>query len=107
MTDLNAGLAEIWEKRRSLIEERLSSVERASNAFALGSCTAELRAAAAENAHVLAGALGAFGLAEASSAAREAETALRKSMLRPAEVGRLLELAHALRSLIEQGPELK
>lgn len=107
MTDLNAGLAKIWEKRRSLIQERLSWVEKASTAFALGSCSAELRVAAAENAHVLAGALGAFGLVEASNIAREAETALRKSVMSAAEAGRLLELAHTLRSLVERGPELQ
>lgn len=107
MANLKEELSRIWETRRALIEERLVSVEQAAAALECHSCSADQQAKAKENAHALAGSLGAFGLMEASESAREAENLLRTSRLLNIEIGRLGDLARALRCFIENGPKLK
>lgn len=107
MTDLNAGLASIWEKRRSLIEQRLVAIEAASAAVDVGYCSPDLRAEAAEQAHTLAGSLGAFGLPSASIVARQVEAILRGIETSVAETSRLKSLSQLLRRLIEQGPNFR
>ncbi len=102
MTDLDAGLAKIWETRRPLIEQRLVAIEKAV-ALSGASCPSELRIDAATSAHLLAGSMGAFGLGDASNLAREAENHLRKEHMTIADSDRLRELARLLRVLIEQG----
>jgi len=55
---------------------RLSVVENAAKALQAGSLTEEVRKAAYAEAHKLAGALGTYGLMEASRAAHELEVLL-------------------------------
>ena len=105
MSDLEASLVQIWEKRRPLIDRRLAAIEQTAQALRSGQQDADTQELAAMEAHNLAGSLGAFGLHKASAAAREAETILRNPSLAASDADHLLHLTSTLRQLIDQGPE--
>ena len=69
-------LAGIWERHRPEMEERLSVLERTSQALAERQLTTQERDEAVYAAHKLAGALGTFGRTEGSDIARSLERSL-------------------------------
>jgi hypothetical protein len=79
-----AGLLHgVWERQRGLIGERVGTIERAVQAQSGGELDAETRQAAERAAHMLAGSLGTFGLADASRAAGELEGELADCRFAP------------------------
>ena len=104
MTDMNeaeektaALLAALWLRNRPLVEERLATLDQAIAAAAAGTLTVELREAAADNAHKLAGSLGMYGYDEGTRVAREMEILLD---YRTPDHARLVVLAAELRRAI-------
>ena len=71
-----ALLAQLWEKNRPIVEERLATLDRASIAAATGTLNSDLRREAAQAAHKLAGALGMYGYEEGTRIAREIDALL-------------------------------
>jgi HPt (histidine-containing phosphotransfer) domain-containing protein len=66
-------IASLWERNRGQVEERLSLLESAAAANSQGDMGEELRNAAREIAHKLAGSLGMFGFPLGSELARQLE----------------------------------
>ncbi len=60
------AVARVWARRRSEIVTRVILIERASDAAAAGELGEELRAAAEDAAHKLAGGAATFGFAAAA-----------------------------------------
>lgn len=99
---LSAALQRLWERFLPDIQDRLSVIEAAASAAAAGALSPEQQQAAHAAAHKLAGALGMFGLTDATAPARETELLYAASTLPSREnAARLSELAASLRSLIE------
>jgi HPt (histidine-containing phosphotransfer) domain-containing protein len=71
---LQAAMAQVWQKSLPLLRERVSTLERALTAVQNNQLTPELRSNAALEAHRLAGLLGTFGYPEGTDAARMFET---------------------------------
>jgi len=69
-------LAEIWQRNRPLVEERLALLDRAAAAAAAGALNLEPRAEAGGAAHKLAGSLGMYGYDEGTRIARQIEVLL-------------------------------
>jgi HPt (histidine-containing phosphotransfer) domain-containing protein len=67
---LQAAMAQVWQKSLPLLRERVSTLERALTAVQNNQLTPELRSNAALEAHRLAGLLGTFGYPEGTDAAR-------------------------------------
>jgi CheY-like chemotaxis protein len=72
---LQGALGETWRRSFEAQERRLAAQERAIVALLTGSLDEALRAAAAGDAHKLAGSLGSFGLQQASRLAADLENA--------------------------------
>jgi HPt (histidine-containing phosphotransfer) domain-containing protein len=92
-----AVLAQMWQKNRPILEERLETLERASAAAASGGLSGELRKEAAQAAHKLAGALGMYGYDEGTNIAREIDALLSSDV--PGVV-HLAELTARLRAAV-------
>ena len=71
-----AVLAQMWQKNRPIVEERLATLDRASTAAAAGGLNGEVRKEAAQAAHKLAGALGMYGYDEGTRIARQIDALL-------------------------------
>ena len=69
-------LAKVWLRVRPLVEERLVTLDQASDAASAGTLSDDLRRAAAGDAHKLAGSLGMYGYDEGTRVARELEVLL-------------------------------
>jgi CheY-like chemotaxis protein len=96
-------LAQIWERFRGLMFDRLAAIEAAAVAALEGGLEEALRRQGEREAHKLVGALGTFGLAEGSCVAREIEQLLKgTSPLARAQILRLSDLAVALRRILEE-----
>ena len=80
MTDAEARtaslLAALWVRNRPIVEERLSTLDRAVEALATGDLPEALHDEAASSAHKLAGSLGMYGYDEGTRIAREIEVLL-------------------------------
>ena len=104
-TGLDAGYSEavreLWEQARPTALERVDAIDDAVAALMAGDLADEQRATAKREAHRLAGALGTFGLRDATAHAAALEQALDEAGV--ADVPRLSEHALALRKLIETG----
>lgn len=99
---ITAALERMWTQYLPQMQERVAVLERAADAFAKGSLSAEEKQAAAAAAHKLAGVLGSFGLTRGTDLARELEVIYSRdsgpeSSLEP----QLHSLAAQLRWLIE------
>jgi HPt (histidine-containing phosphotransfer) domain-containing protein len=92
-----AVLAQMWQKNRPIVEERLATLDQASAAAAAGGLNGELRKEAAQAAHKLAGALGMYGYDEGTQIAREIDALLSSDV--PA-VGQLGDLIARLRTAV-------
>ena len=93
MTDVEektaALLAQLWQKNRPIVEERLATLDRASAAAASGGLNSDLRKEAAQAAHNLAGALGMYGYDEGTRVAREIDALLSSDLPAAARLGDL------------------
>ncbi len=101
--DLQAAIAEVWQRVKGSVEARVSTLEDAVGALLLGDLTPEQRRSAEREAHKLAGSLGTFGLSRGSELARELEYALgADAELSQAQAPRLAELVLALRHELDR-----
>jgi HPt (histidine-containing phosphotransfer) domain-containing protein len=92
----------LWQKYLPEMHARLGTVHSAVEALSDGSLSHELRNAAANAAHKLAGSLGTFGVHEGSVAAHEIERLLSEEA-KPANITGELERSLAnLRQAIER-----
>jgi hypothetical protein len=71
--DLQAAIAQIWEKSLPLLRQRVSVLENAVAGIAAGHLDKELRMLAGQESHRLAGLLGTFGHPHGTDAARMLE----------------------------------
>jgi HPt (histidine-containing phosphotransfer) domain-containing protein len=95
-------LATLWEQRKNILIERLTTLQQ--SIANLESPGAEAsRKLGAETSHKLAGILGTFGLPRGTDIAREAEVTLeKKGPLSTREITRLHQIAEELGKLLEQ-----
>ena len=97
-----AALARHWEHYLPEIQDRLAVLDSAAAATAAGTLTPEQQKAAHAAAHKLAGALGMFGLSEATDPARETELLYATDTPPSRESApRLILMASKLRALVE------
>ena len=87
-------LANLWQRNRPVIEERLAVLDRAAAADPV---LEEMRTAALEVSHKLSGSLGMFGFEQGTLLARELEALLDTPC---PEALRLAELTRQLRAVI-------
>jgi len=93
-----ALLAQLWQRNRPLLLERLDSIDAAATAALTETLRAELRAQAASNAHKLSGSLGMFGYTNGTMIAREIEALLEVLPIQDPQ--RLYDLSKALRATL-------
>jgi DNA-binding response OmpR family regulator/HPt (histidine-containing phosphotransfer) domain-containing protein len=74
--DVPQRLAEIWDRHRGTMFDRVANIERVITAIKIGSLDVEIRKDAWHSAHSLAGALGTFGLPLGSKVAKQIELLL-------------------------------
>ncbi len=84
-------LAEMWKQNLPETQARIDQLHTAISAAAKGSLSEEQRLNAEEVAHKLAGALGTYGLREASVSAREIETCFAEADFNIPELRRKVE----------------
>jgi len=80
---LDATVAQIWQRRKGASLERLELLEQTVQAVKTQTLDAVLSEKAVQNAHKLAGSLGTFGLDEGSRLARQIENLLQSYFERP------------------------
>ena len=99
---LNELLAMLWEQRKGILLERLSTLQQ--SIASLGTPDSEdSRKLGAETSHKLAGILGTFGLPRGTDIAREAEVTLEKDgPLSSEEITRLQQITEELGKLLDQ-----
>ena len=90
----------LWERKRPLVLERLSILDRAADAAECGCLELALCELAAGEAHKLAGSLGTFGFPRGTEIARELEVGLECGSI---DAARLRELTRALREALSIG----
>jgi DNA-binding response OmpR family regulator/HPt (histidine-containing phosphotransfer) domain-containing protein len=96
-------LVEIWNRYAAQMSDRVESIESAIAALTTQSLSAEARQQAWQSAHTLAGALGTFGLAQGSQAAKQIELLLdAKTELTPDKLDRLQAKVVELRQEISR-----
>jgi HPt (histidine-containing phosphotransfer) domain-containing protein len=77
--EIKKVLLRVWEKRKPLTLERISTIEKACLALQAGTLTAGALSQALVEAHRLAGSLGTFGFAKATEICRGLEGILKDS----------------------------
>lgn len=98
-------MAQIWARFQERIRGRIAVLEDAAGAVRAGELPGQLRRHAEQEAHMLAGSLGTFGLAEGSRLAREVEWLLQGAgRVEGADASRLSELVLALGEQVATGP---
>lgn len=95
---IDALLAELWQRNRPLLEERLSVLDRAAIEVKAGALNEATRIEALDIAHKLSGTLGLFGCNGGTDICREIEKILGAS--EPAQLARLPELTSELRDAL-------
>jgi DNA-binding response OmpR family regulator len=103
--DVPQRLAEIWERHRGTMFERVANIDRVITALENGSLTAEIRTNAQHSAHTLAGALGTFGLHLGTQVAKQIESLLSSEIdITPAHIpqfqGAIAELRREIESKV-------
>lgn len=73
------ALQAVWERQRGLVDERVALIEEAVAALGQARLHAQSRENARRAAHMLAGSLGMFGFADASSAAASLQDTLENA----------------------------
>jgi HPt (histidine-containing phosphotransfer) domain-containing protein len=94
----------IWERTNDLTFARMTVLERASQALASGLFTANQQVAAANEAHKLAGSLGAIGLLEECQVTQTIEHILKREGLTTEDGERLEKLLLQLRGQLADAP---
>ncbi len=95
-------LATLWEQRKNILIERLTTLQESIAGLEAPAAEAS-RKLGAETAHKLAGILGTFGLPQGTEIAREAEVTLEKDgALSPQEIARLHQITEQLAKLLDQ-----
>src|SRR5215472_2805417 len=97
--ELNEALDRLWKQFLPQIEERVATLEAASQALASGVLSDEQRDLAHAAAHKLAGILGTFGLTKGTVLAREAEI-LYSGDCDPLSASQLNGIATELKAII-------
>ena len=104
--DTRKMLIDIWYRHRGQMVERIEDIERAIVEIEAQSLTEEVRLKAWHSAHSLAGALGTFGLAIGSKAAKEIELRLGNNFhLSPLDLPQLQTAVAQLRQEINRQVE--
>lgn len=98
--DTDSALGQLWERRRPEELERIHVLERAVAALMAGELAETDRRRAEDEAHKLAGALGALGYPDGSSSASELERRFVRGP-NPREATELTQLVDALRAAVE------
>lgn len=99
------AMAELLQRFRPLLEERVTLIEGAARAAAEGTLDDGQRSDGYGAAHKLAGVLGTFGMAEGTEKARVAEQLLGDGHpVGAPEVERLQQIAAELRAMLEGIP---
>jgi DNA-binding response OmpR family regulator/HPt (histidine-containing phosphotransfer) domain-containing protein len=100
--DVPQRLAEIWERHRDTMLDRVANIDRVITALENGSLTTEIRTNAQHSAHTLAGALGTFGLPLGTQVAKQIELLLSSEIdITPAHIPQCQAAVAELRREIE------
>ena len=100
---LNRAMAQIWEKFKGSLSDRLGILTRALNAAREDKLEEELQQQAHREAHKLAGSLGTFGLANSSKIAKKIEEFLATELpLKAEETSQLSQLVNSLHLEVER-----
>jgi DNA-binding response OmpR family regulator/HPt (histidine-containing phosphotransfer) domain-containing protein len=103
-----AGLAEVWEKYKSLNRDRCLILEQIAKAMLSGPVPEAQYQRASRTAHQLAGALGIFGLKNGSALARQIEHLLQTEQRSETDKATdLLRLVDQLQTVIQSPPKLQ
>lgn len=105
LDSLQSEIAELWEKFKGKIINRVAVLDQAAVTLLTGNLNDELRQKAVGEAHKLAGCLGTFGFPNGSSLARDIEQLLRpKVTLGQNQAQRFAELVAALHRSLNETP---
>ena len=102
--DIARVLDAMWTKFLPDIRDRVSVLERATQAAAEGTLDGDLREAAKSAAHKLAGTLGTFGLSRGTDLARELELVFSSDRPEPLDPSQLKSAAAEIRVAVETRP---
>ncbi len=94
------ALMEIWHQFKPRVVEQIIIIENAVQALLNKSITPELKQAAEQESHTLAGALGTFGFHAGSQFSRSLEKLFQQSKLKPNDLKKLTELVEELKKEI-------
>lgn len=94
------ALDRLWKQFLPEIEQRVTRLEAANEAFAAGKLSDHLRLEANSAAHKLAGTLGTFGLTRGTILAREAELLYSGGETDPEALPQLKAITEQLKALI-------
>jgi hypothetical protein len=94
------ALAVVWRRSGPLLEERLSAIELAVDELARKRVEPTVARAGRDQAHMLAGVLGTFGLDRGTALARDLEEHLGRPQA-GGEAGRLAHVAAELRAVVD------
>ncbi len=103
------AMADLWRQHRGAMADRLLHLQRAERALQDGPIAADLRQAASQAAHKLAGVLGMFGRDDGTQIARDLESALESDLSKPGagtvekppEAGHVSALVRQLSEVLE------
>jgi HPt (histidine-containing phosphotransfer) domain-containing protein len=98
------ALAEVWQRSGPLLEERLAAIELAIVELSGRWAEPTLVEAGRDQAHMLAGVLGTFGLDRGTALARDLEEHLGRPQP-GGEAGRLADVAAELRAVVDGADE--
>lgn len=99
-----AAIAEVWERFKERIGNRVTVLEQAVIALRAGILDDELRHLATQDAHKLIGSLGTFGFANGSTLARKIESILEQPKVGREQIPELEKLVQHLREELEHKP---
>src|ERR1700733_2269966 len=101
---IESALAEVWRRSGPLLEERLTAIELAIAELSGRSAEPTVVEAGRDQAHMLAGVLGTFGLDRGTALARDLEEHLGRPQ-EGAETARLADVAAELRAVVDGADE--
>jgi HPt (histidine-containing phosphotransfer) domain-containing protein len=102
---IDKALTEVWRRSGPLLEERLTTIELAVGELSGQRVDPTLSGAGRDQAHMLAGVLGTFGLDRGTVLARDLEQHLDRPRARE-EAARLAHVAAELRAVIDGAVEV-
>jgi diguanylate cyclase (GGDEF)-like protein len=102
--DHREAIAEVWERFKERIGNRVTVLEQATIALRAGILDDELRQLATQDAHKLIGSLGTFGFANGSGFARKIESILEQPKVGREAIPELEKLVQNLREELEHKP---